>query len=167
MKKSWFLVGVSTAIVLLVIPQGTFAGASAGQKCPRAGALSGTTAAPLVCQKVGNRLVWRSTKKSTPSTASKETVSQSNAKRSARNYLGVLAFSRSGLIEQLEYEGFSTADAIYGVDAQNADWNVQAAKSAKQYLKSMAFSRSGLIDQLIYEGFTQSQAEYGVNTTGL
>ncbi len=166
MKKSRLIVVVSVLAFFLVTQQGA-AGASAGQKCPRAGALSGTTAAPLICQKVGNKLVWKSTKKATPSTTSKETVSQINAKRSAKNYLGVLPFSRSGLIKQLEYEGFSSADAIYGVDAQNADWNAQASKSANQYLKSMAFSRSGLIDQLIYEGFTQAQAEYGVNTTGL
>jgi hypothetical protein len=71
------------------------------------------------------------------------------------------------LIGQLEYEGFSTSDATYGVDAQNADWNAQAAKTAKSYLKVSSFSRIGLIEQLIFEGFTQSQAEYGVNTTGL
>jgi hypothetical protein len=71
------------------------------------------------------------------------------------------------LIGQLEFEGFSTADATYGVDAQKADWNVQAAKSAKSYLKYSSFSRIGLIDQLVFEGFTQAQAEYGVSTTGL
>lgn len=78
-----------------------------------------------------------------------------------------MAFSRSKLIEQLEFENYSTADATYGVDAQNADWNAQAAKSAKSYLKLMPFSRISLIDQLIFEGFSQSQAEYGVGTTGL
>jgi hypothetical protein len=78
-----------------------------------------------------------------------------------------MSFSRSGLIKQLEYEKFSFEDATYGVDAQNADWNTQAAKSATSYLKTMSFSRSGLIAQLVYEGFTQSQAEYGVNSVGL
>ena len=78
-----------------------------------------------------------------------------------------MAFSRSGLIKQLEYEKFSFADATYGVDAQNADWNTQASKSAASYLKLMAFSRAGLISQLVYEGFSQSQAEYGVNSVGL
>ena len=53
------------------------------------------------------------------------------------------------------------------MDAQNADWNAQAAKSAKSYLKYSAFSRTGLIDQLVFEGYTQAQAEYGVGTTGL
>ena len=73
------------------------------------------------------------------------------------------AFSRSGLIEQLEYEGFSTEDATYAVDNLNADWNKQAALSAEQYLEMTSFSRSGLIEQLEYEGFTSAQAEYGDN----
>jgi len=77
------------------------------------------------------------------------------------------SFSRTGLISQLEYEGFSASQATYGTDSQNADWNAQAAKTAASYLKSSSFSRSSLISQLLYEGFTQSQAEYGVGTTGL
>ena len=71
------------------------------------------------------------------------------------------------MISQLQYEGFSASEATYGTDAQNADWNAQAAKKAASYLKSSSFSRTGLIDQLLYEGFTQAQAEYGVGTTGL
>lgn len=95
------------------------------------------------------------------------TNSRTQAVRSAAGYLRVMAFSRSGLIRQLEFEGFSNADATYGVDAQNADWNAQAAKSAAAYLRVMSFSRSGLINQLMFEGFSQSQAEYGVNAVGL
>jgi hypothetical protein len=96
-----------------------------------------------------------------------ETVGQYNARRSAASYLRLTAFSRSGLIKQLQYEKFSLDDATYGVDAQNADWNTQAAKSAASYLKLMSFSRLSLIAQLVYEGFSQSEAEYGVSTTGL
>jgi len=94
-------------------------------------------------------------------------VSQRNARAKAADYLDYSAFSRSGLIDQLEFEGFSTSDATYGVDALNVDWNVQAAKKAADYLDYSPFSRSGLIDQLLFEGFTRSQAEYGVSTTGL
>ena len=99
--------------------------------------------------------------------ASDATPGQDNAKRAAENYLGSQAFSRSGLIKQLKYEGYSEADAIYGVDAVSPDWNEQAAKKAMQYLDGQAFSRSGLIEQLEYEGFTPAQAVYGVNQTGL
>lgn len=105
--------------------------------------------------------------RTTTTTTTYVTNSRSQAVKSASNYLRLMAFSRSGLIDQLQYEKFSLEDATYGVDAQNADWNAQAAKSAASYLKTMAFSRSGLISQLLYEGFTQSQAEYGVNAVGL
>ena len=96
-----------------------------------------------------------------------ETVNQKNARQKAEQYLDFSAFSRQGLIEQLEYEGFSNTDAEYGTDAINADWREQAALKAKEYLEYSSFSRQGLIDQLVYEGFTQKQAEYGVSTTGL
>lgn len=102
-----------------------------------------------------------------PPTAPPISPSQSNARRSASSYLEYTAFSRSGLIEQLEYEGFPRAEAEWAVDDLNPDWNEQAAKKAATYLEYTAFSRSGLIEQLLYEGFTQGQAEYGVSTTGL
>jgi len=94
-------------------------------------------------------------------------VSQQNAVQSAREYLATSAFSRSGLIKQLEYEGFSAGDATAAVDSLAVDWNDQAAKSAKEYLATSSFSRSGLISQLEYEGFTPAQAQYGVSQTGL
>ena len=78
-----------------------------------------------------------------------------------------MAFSRSGLIEQLEYEGFTYDQAVYGTNNCGADWNEQAAKSAKSYLNTMSFSRDGLIEQLEYEGFTHDQAVFGVNSVGL
>jgi len=85
---------------------------------------------------------------------------------SAESYLSYSAFSRSGLVDQLVYEGFTDSEAEYGVASTNADWNDQAAKSAESYLENKAFSRQGLIDQLKYEGFSQSQAEYGVSQNG-
>ncbi|TDW31160.1 Ltp family lipoprotein [Cryobacterium psychrophilum] len=99
--------------------------------------------------------------------AARGTVSQQNALRSSASYLDYSAFSRSGLIGQLEFEGFSTEDATWGVDRVTVDWNEQAAASAKSYLEYTSFSRSGLVDQLVFEGFTAEQAEYGVSQTGL
>ena len=78
-----------------------------------------------------------------------------------------MAFSNSGLISQLEYEGFTSSQAKYGVDNCGANWNEQASKSAKNYLSIMSFSRDSLIQQLEYEGFTHSQAVYGVEANGL
>ena len=96
-------------------------------------------------------------------------VSQQSAVRAARNYLNVMGFSRTGLINQLvSFDGFSTADATYAVDVIDPDWNQQAVKSATNYLNVMGFSRSGLINQLIsFDGYTPEEAAYGVSAVGL
>jgi chemotaxis protein histidine kinase CheA len=99
--------------------------------------------------------------------AKRGTVSQQNALRKAGSYLGYAAFSRTGLIHQLEFEKYSTEDATWAVDRVTVDWNQQAAKKAKSYLEYSSFSRSGLVDQLLFEGYTPEQAEYGASTTGL
>ena len=91
------------------------------------------------------------------------TVSQQNAVDKAADYLSYSAFSRSGLIKQLKYEGFSTTDATFGTDAQKANWNEQGAKKAADYLEDSSFSRSGLIKQLKYEGFSTKQATLGTD----
>ena len=94
------------------------------------------------------------------------TIGQSNALESAQLYLETMPFSYNGLIEQLEYEGYSTEDATYATDNCGADWNEQAVKSAKSYLDIMPFSKEELISQLEYEGFTTEQAVYGVEQNG-
>ena len=85
----------------------------------------------------------------------------------AAHYLEYQPFSRSGLIDQLKFEGYSEADATAAVDSLNVDYNEQAAKTAAHYLKYQPFSHSGLVDQLEFDGYTPEQAEYGVSTTGL
>lgn len=97
---------------------------------------------------------------------SSPTASERNALNSAKSYLSFSAFSYSGLIRQLEYEGYTNAEATYAANNCGADWNAQALKSAKSYLSFSAFSYSGLIGQLQYEGFTSSQAAYGVDNCG-
>lgn len=94
------------------------------------------------------------------------TTGQRNALKKAKSYLKTMAFSREGLIEQLEFEGYTTDEATYGADNCGADWNEQAAKKAESYLDIMAFSREGLIEQLEFEGFTNEQAVYGVTANG-
>ncbi|MGW9167346.1 Ltp family lipoprotein [Agromyces sp. NPDC055658] len=94
------------------------------------------------------------------------TMGQQQAVGKAEDYLSFMAFSRTGLIEQLEYEGFSNADATFAVDHIAPDWNAQAAAKARSYLDTMSFSREGLIEQLVYEGFTQEQAEHGASANG-
>jgi hypothetical protein len=101
------------------------------------------------------------------SPVSNETVSQTNATKKAKSYLDYTAFSHDGLVDQLEYDQFSHADAVYGTDSSGANWNEQAAKKAKSYMEYSAFSRGSLIAQLEYDKFTQAQAEYGANAVGL
>lgn len=93
-------------------------------------------------------------------------MGQQQAVAKAKSYLGFTAFSRSGLIGQLEYEGFSTDDATFAVDYIGVDWNAQAAAKAQSYLDFTSFSRDGLIEQLLYEGFSQAEAEFGVAAVG-
>lgn len=95
------------------------------------------------------------------------TRSQEQAIGKAESYLDYSAFSHKGLIEQLEYEGFTKADATYAVGHIKVSWNEQAAKKAESYLEMTQFSRSGLIEQLEFEGFTHKQAVYGVTKAGL
>jgi hypothetical protein len=94
-------------------------------------------------------------------------MSQQNAVQKAQDYLDFTAFSRQGLIKQLEYDNFSPEDATFAVDNVTVDWNGQAAKKAKDYLDFTAFSHGGLVKQLEYDGFTPAQAEYGVAAAGL
>ena len=92
------------------------------------------------------------------------TIGQKNALRKAIDYLDYTAFSRSGLIDQLKFEGFTDSEATYGVDHCGADWNEQAILKARDYLDYTSFSRQGLIDQLEFEGFSNAQAVYGVDS---
>jgi len=102
-----------------------------------------------------------------PSIASAATPGQNNARKKAVSYLEYGAFSRSGMINQLKYEGFTTAQATYGVTVLHVNWSRQAMLKAKEYLDYDSFSHRGLIEQLEYEGFTVGQATYGVSRTGL
>lgn len=94
------------------------------------------------------------------------TTGQANALRSAQNYLDFSAFSYEGLIDQLEFEEYSTDEATFAADNCGADWNEQALKSALSYLDFSAFSYEGLISQLEYEQFTHEQAVYGADNCG-
>jgi len=101
------------------------------------------------------------------------TVAQSNAVRSAKQYLTVQGFSRAGLIHQLSSnvgDGYTVADATVAVDSLSIDWNEEAVRSAKQYLTIQGFSCRGLIQQLsstVGDEYTVSQATYGAQQTGV
>ena len=95
------------------------------------------------------------------------TISQSNALAKAASYLDYTSFSYKSLINQLEFEGFSSEDATFAVDHCGADWMVQAEKKARQYMDYSSFSRASLIGQLEFEGFTAEQAAHGADSVGL
>jgi len=98
-----------------------------------------------------------------PSKAETETASQRNAIRKAKDYLSIMSFSKKGLIEQLEFDGYPSADAQYAADHIDVNWDEQAEKKAKEYLEVMSFSKQELKEQLEFDGFTSEQAAYGVN----
>lgn len=101
------------------------------------------------------------------------TVSQSNAVRSAKQYLSFSGFSRIGLIRQLSSDagdGYDATDAAVAVDSLNIDWNMEATRSARQYLNFSGFSCKGLIKQLSAnagDNYTTEQATYGAKQTGI
>jgi hypothetical protein len=86
---------------------------------------------------------------------------QENAIASAEDYLDTSAFSEKGLIDQLQFEGYSKKDATFAVNHVDVDWMQQAVASAEDYLDTSAFSEKGLADQLTFEGFTPKQAAFG------
>ena len=100
---------------------------------------------------------------STTASATAANSRQSEALEEAWSYLSALSFSHEGLVEQLEYEGYSHDEAVYAADHCGADWYAEAVEAAASYLKNMSFSRAELIDQLEYEGFTYEQAVHGVD----
>ncbi len=110
--------------------------------------------------------------RATPAQADGLTRPQKNAVRSAKQYLSISGFSRSGLIRQLSSDagdGYSVADATVAVNSLNVDWNEQAVRSAKQYLSISGFSCKGLIEQLSSsagDGYTVSEATYGAQQAG-
>ena len=94
------------------------------------------------------------------------TMGEQMAVEKALDYLDFTHFSKSGLADQLEFEGFTAEEAAFAVDYISVDWNEQAAGKAQDYIDMTSFSKQGLIDQLLFEGFTQEQAEYGAKAVG-
>lgn len=127
-----------------------------------------TTAAPVdtTAAAVPEETVATTQATEAPAVVDPATVGEKNALRKAHDYLDYTAFSYTGLIGQLEFEGFTTEEATYAADNCGADWFQQAEKKADDYLDYSAFSYSGLIGQLEYEGFTTEQATQAADNCG-
>lgn len=115
---------------------------------------------------VNNEIVDETVAAGDANTSENITSLQSKAVNKASEYLKYYAFSRDGLVSQLVYVGFSTADAGFGADNCGADWNEEALEKAQEYLKFTAFSCSGLATQLEFQKFTAEQAKYGAVNCG-
>lgn len=94
------------------------------------------------------------------------TMGELNALKAAKTHLKYSSYSRSGLMELLEYEGYTAEEATFGVSNCDADWFEQAAKAAKTHLKYSSYSKKGLIELLEYEGFTTEEAGYAATKAG-
>ena len=96
-----------------------------------------------------------------PDPANDLNTEEKNAYKKGLDYLDYSGFSRTGLIEQLEYEGYPSEACEKAVsvieEKGEVDWNEECLEKAKDYMDYSSFSKDGLIDQLKYEGFTDDQ----------
>ena len=104
-----------------------------------------------------------SEKKTDKEKKDKVTSGMKEALQAAKDYLSYMAFSYNGLVEQLEYTGYTTKEATYAADHCGADWKEQAVIRAKDYMGIAAFSLKTLTEQLENVGFTPEEAAYGAN----
>ena len=89
-----------------------------------------------------------------------------NCYNQAMSYLDFMAFSRNGLIQQLQYEGYTDnaiSNALDLLEKDYVSWDIEAVKKAQEYMKTFSFSQQRLYEQLIHDGFTEEQANYGAS----
>jgi hypothetical protein len=155
-RLRWIVLGGVAALVTAV---GVGVGASGGSDTAPVAPSSPPSAAPLVPGKVA------------PGTPAVPALSkkQTQAYRSAQNYLDYSGFSRVGLIHQLvAFDKYTTSDATVAVGWLHVNWNEQAKRVGQAYLDFQGFSHKGLVNQLIrFDKFTPTQAEYAANKLGL
>jgi hypothetical protein len=95
----------------------------------------------------------------------------SEAQQAAQQYLQTEAFSKQGLIDQLDSSAgseYSQSAATQAVDSLSTNWNQEAVKVAQQYLQTEPFSCTALVQQLASSAgsqFTEAQAQYGAHHT--
>lgn len=96
--------------------------------------------------------------------------SEHKALAAAKRCLADQAYSKQGLIHQLESTpayGFSAQDAQAAVDHLPVNWQAQAVRAAQAYLATQDFSKKSLIRQLdspTGAEFTTAQAQSAVNS---
>ena len=94
-------------------------------------------------------------------------IERRSAIEMAQNYLSCMPFSRSGLYDQLLYDGFSEQDSEFAVNCLVVDWDEMCYETAVSYITNVGgFSKKSLIHQLVYDGFTKKQAKKAVKKLG-
>lgn len=84
------------------------------------------------------------------------------AAQRAKDLIELTVFSRSGLIAQLEAEGFSRRDAEAGVDSLQIDWTRAAAAYAyEHFLEFLLASDEQAVAKLQLAGFSRLEAAQG------
>lgn len=121
-----------------------------------------TQAAAATTAPAGNTGAQATTQAAAPASRTKG----EDAILASRSYLGVRAYSYEGLKAVLVGDGYSEADAKFGLDNTQTDWNAQAVRKAQEYLTFQPFSQSSLVEQLTFDKFTREQAEYGAANCG-
>ena len=89
-----------------------------------------------------------------------------NCYDTAMSYLDFMAFSRNGLIHQLQHDGYTDTAISNALDLLERDyvsWDTEALKKAQEYMETFSFSQQRLYEQLIHDGFTEGQANYGAS----
>jgi len=156
----------TTAGIIAAVAAALVLGACSAETETADPAASGTTASGAAASATTKAAAPKATTKPQPA-APALTKEQANAKNTALSYLDLSGFSMSGLIKQLESEGFSAKDAEAALATMKVDWNAEAAESAKAYQDMTPMSAAGLIKQLKLEGYTTEQAEFGAKAAGL
>lgn len=91
------------------------------------------------------------------------TAEQKTAALLARSYLIGSAFSRSGLISQLQSEGYSFETVEAAIDILSIDWQVQAVKRAKLLTQYEDYTLESLQERLLDYDFTTEESEYAAD----
>ena len=89
------------------------------------------------------------------------------AARRAQDLLTVEPWSRSGLIDRLQQDGFSNMDAVKAVDSLGADWTQQAARYAGDLIgKNFFISFDEIEASLRLAGFGPEEIAYVMSAAG-
>lgn len=79
----------------------------------------------------------------------------------AKSFLGLSPYTYDRLVTALEAEGFTSEEAVYGVENCRADWKKQAVRAADDCLESDFYSRKTMTEKLKAQGFSNDEAAYG------